>query len=249
MCIISFKHRFIFLKTRKVAGTSVEAVLRSFTGPDDIVPCVTPRDEYFSARKGDFSKNYADSNTEEQRYTDLVLAEDFEGAMQYLQSIKPKYVSHMRIGRVEKAITDLGYQLSDFYSFTIERHPYSWMVSSVAYNNARYNSGTLAPMPSNKILNLVKEKAVDPQFLRGINWHMYTQDDQIRVNRVLRYENLQGELLSTLAEIGIDISTIELPEMKTNVRHIDAADLLDDEAKALVAASFAKVFAALDYET
>ncbi len=39
--IVSHRHRFIFLKTRKTAGTSVELSLRPQCGPDDIVTPVT----------------------------------------------------------------------------------------------------------------------------------------------------------------------------------------------------------------
>src|SRR5262245_39935641 len=35
--IISHEHKFIFLKTRKTAGTSVELALRQLCGPDDII--------------------------------------------------------------------------------------------------------------------------------------------------------------------------------------------------------------------
>jgi hypothetical protein len=35
--IISHRHRFIFLKTRKTAGTSVEIALSRFCGPDDVI--------------------------------------------------------------------------------------------------------------------------------------------------------------------------------------------------------------------
>jgi hypothetical protein len=34
--IISYKHKFIFLKTRKVAGSSIEKILYNYLGPDDI---------------------------------------------------------------------------------------------------------------------------------------------------------------------------------------------------------------------
>ena len=35
--IISHKHNFIFIKTRKTAGSSVELYLENFCGPDDII--------------------------------------------------------------------------------------------------------------------------------------------------------------------------------------------------------------------
>jgi hypothetical protein len=65
----------------------------------------------------------------------------------------------------------------------------------------------------------------------------------------LRYENLQDELRATLSDIGIDVKKLQLPELKTNVRHMNPDELLDIEAKRLVTKGFEKVFAALGYET
>ncbi len=248
MCIISFTHKFIFLKTRKVAGTSVEAGLRKFTGDDDIVPCVTPRDEYYSAMRGEHSKNYAANAADEKRYTELVLAGSFEEAMAHLQAMDTKYVSHMNITRIDNIVREHGYTLDDFYKFTIDRHPYSWMISSVAYNNTKYNKGTLKPMSNRKILQLVKEKAADKDFMRSINWHMYAPEGVVMVDRVLKYENLQSELSEVLDALGLPSHDLELPDLKANVRHLDPAELMDEEAKQLVADGFGGVFKALDYE-
>ena len=51
--IVSHEHRFIFLKTRKTAGTSVEIALSGICGPDDIITPITPADEVLRAdRRG-----------------------------------------------------------------------------------------------------------------------------------------------------------------------------------------------------
>jgi Sulfotransferase family len=42
MAIISFKHRFIFVKTMKTAGTSLEVHLAAHCGPEDIVTPIFP---------------------------------------------------------------------------------------------------------------------------------------------------------------------------------------------------------------
>ena len=42
--IVSHKNRFIFLKTRKTAGTSIEISLRPYCGPDDIITRITEDD-------------------------------------------------------------------------------------------------------------------------------------------------------------------------------------------------------------
>jgi hypothetical protein len=43
--IVSHQHRFIFLKTRKTAGTSIEIALSRYCGPDDIITPLHPDDE------------------------------------------------------------------------------------------------------------------------------------------------------------------------------------------------------------
>ncbi len=43
--IVSHKHKFIFLKTNKTAGTSIEIALSKFCGEDDIITRISPKDE------------------------------------------------------------------------------------------------------------------------------------------------------------------------------------------------------------
>ena len=52
--IASHQHRFIFLKTRKTAGTSVEIALSKVCGPDDVITEISPEDE---ARGVDLSEH------------------------------------------------------------------------------------------------------------------------------------------------------------------------------------------------
>ncbi len=50
--IVSHEHRFIFLKTRKTAGTSVEIALSRVCGPDDIISPIAKADEELRASLG-----------------------------------------------------------------------------------------------------------------------------------------------------------------------------------------------------
>lgn len=43
--ILSHQHRFIFLKTNKTAGTSIEIALSQFCGPDYIIMPIPRKDE------------------------------------------------------------------------------------------------------------------------------------------------------------------------------------------------------------
>ncbi|MGA8847818.1 MAG: sulfotransferase family 2 domain-containing protein [Nocardioides sp.] len=56
--IVSHEHRFIFLKTRKTAGTSVEIALSSICGERDIITPITPEDEELRSRTGRGPQNH-----------------------------------------------------------------------------------------------------------------------------------------------------------------------------------------------
>ena len=49
--IISHEHKFIFLKTKKTAGTSIELALSQLCGPDDVIPPITDSDEALRAAR------------------------------------------------------------------------------------------------------------------------------------------------------------------------------------------------------
>lgn len=50
--IASHAHRFVFLKTRKTAGTSVEIALSKVCGPDDVITRISPEDEQLRIERG-----------------------------------------------------------------------------------------------------------------------------------------------------------------------------------------------------
>ncbi|CAN5126645.1 sulfotransferase family 2 domain-containing protein [soil metagenome] len=56
--IVSHERRFIFLKTRKTAGTSLEIALSAVCGPLDIISPILPEDEELRAHTGRGPQNY-----------------------------------------------------------------------------------------------------------------------------------------------------------------------------------------------
>ena len=50
--IISHRHKFIFIKTNKTAGTSIEIALSKFCGPDDIITPIDAKDEAIRQKFG-----------------------------------------------------------------------------------------------------------------------------------------------------------------------------------------------------
>ena len=50
--IISHRHKFIFIKTTKTAGTSIEIALSKFCGAEDVITRITPEDEKLRSEAG-----------------------------------------------------------------------------------------------------------------------------------------------------------------------------------------------------
>src|SRR6476661_3864555 len=95
--IISHRHRFIFLKRRKTAGTSLELALSEHCGPDDLITAVSPEDEATRRTLG------------------------FPGPQNHF--INGREVMNHHPASIAMAIVGPD-KWSSYYKFTIERNPY-----------------------------------------------------------------------------------------------------------------------------
>ena len=248
MAIVSLKHKFIFVKTKKVAGTSVEALLREICGEEDIITYVTPRDEDYSIQRGYPSRNWACDKRDEERYMTLVSDQQYDDAMQFLNSVKKKYTNHMTAKQLYAAMRSDGLNYEDFYKFSIDRHPYTWMISMASYNNKKYNAGRLKPVKPESIDELVQKALDDPNLIKKANYHFYMENGSMLVDAVHRYEDLDELFNSLNRKIGGDLlDKSGLPDLKANTRDY-GADVLSAETKGRIYALFEHVFLALDYK-
>jgi hypothetical protein len=102
--IVSHAHRFVFLKTRKTAGTSVEIALSTICGPDDVITPVTEADERLRAERGGRAP---------QNYESPPLAR--------------KAFNHMPSSMVRQLVGRATWD--DYFTFSIERNPWDAVVS------------------------------------------------------------------------------------------------------------------------
>lgn len=249
MAIISFSRWFIFLKTRKVAGTSVEALVRPYLGSEDIVPAVTPRDEFYCAKQGATSRNYLARSKDEFTYTALVLDGRFDEAASFLRSCKKRASSHMGYSQIRKLVEKAGYNIKDFWIFTIDRHPYDWLLSMLLYDNSSYNRTGYGLSKRNvELLNdSARRYLLRPDVNKKLNWTMYSKNDEILVDRVVKYECLRQELEEVLSSLIPECNINDLPALKENKTGIDADAAFSDDVKALAQNVFRPVFWYLNY--
>jgi hypothetical protein len=104
--IASHAHRFVFIKTRKTAGTSLEIALSRHCGPDDIVTRISPEDEELRAAAGGGGPQNDDTD--------------------------PGSYAHMGARRVIEVIGRDTWD--DYFTFAVERNPYDVVASSYRYS-------------------------------------------------------------------------------------------------------------------
>ena len=121
--ILSYEHRFVFIKGLKVAGTSTEMALAELCGPDDIVTPITPADE--AARLA--ARNYSGDPEVERAWLEQLRENP-------LADPPPRatFFSHMRLAQVAAEV-----DLSGFRVLFVERSPYAKALSVVNWQRTR----------------------------------------------------------------------------------------------------------------
>ncbi|MGI8852397.1 MAG: sulfotransferase family 2 domain-containing protein [Methyloceanibacter sp.] len=194
--IISHEHKFIFLKTKKTAGTAIEAALSELCGPSDVI---TPyREESEMDRKGLGPQNY---RIEHPLKPKRPLWRKLLGRPERYYHHSVGFYEHMPASRVRDYVGEEVWR--SYFKFAFDRNPWDRQVSWYLYKT--------------------KTKRFRPSFERFMqdrrhafvtNYAIYTIDGGLAVDFVGRYENLQDELAKALDLAGVG-RHLEVP--RTNV--------------------------------
>lgn len=224
--ILCHAHKFILVRPMKVAGTSVETVLSTLCGGDDIVSPLVPVDERERQHMGGFCGNYSESREAERLYNRLVQSENPE----LLGKLKPPpaiFTNHMKVAAIiEKA----GIRLNNFRLITVERNPYAKLISLL--HMGEHFSGYLRgqEMPDTaSLLEAALDKAIEDQRLKPLlSLALYGEAKP----EILRYENIQADLAAFAASLRVKLPA--LPHAKRgalsnsiNPRNVFRRDQLD----------------------
>ena len=143
--ILSHRHKFIFIKGIKVAGTSAEIAISQACGPDDIITPITPADERYRLGTAGEPRNYAARyfpqplrSMLERRY----VRQCSSASAERLQSTRPpraRFHNHMPLTRV----LELAPEGDSYEVLSVERSPYAKVLSLANWSrHARdYNRG------------------------------------------------------------------------------------------------------------
>ncbi|MFN4141995.1 sulfotransferase family 2 domain-containing protein [Aestuariivirga sp.] len=222
--IVSHKNRFIFLKTRKTAGTSIEISLRPYCGPDDIITRITeddgdgivpgpqnylfPRADWPQAMAARWDKGWRPG----------AKREDLKGI---------GYFGHVTASelrpRVGAAVFD------SYFKFSIERNPWDREVSMYFFK--------------------FKNEAKKPTFAEYIagakdigNWDIYSIAGEVVTQAIIRYDRLADDLAKVTSDIGLPPVQV-LSQAKSGFRPAAARDyraMYDSRSRDLVSRLYAR---------
>lgn len=226
--IISHKHRFIFIKTHKTAGTSIEIALSKYCGADDIITPISESDELFKKENG-----YPSAQNYIIPFKNYSL---FDWVKFIITNKKRKYFNHIKADRVKKFV---GKQIwNDYYKFCFERDPYDKCISGYYWMN-KNNETALSPEDY-----LLKEAHLFSDF------DMYSENDAIIVDDVFKYEDLENSLQIIQKKIGLP-NTIDLSQItaKGGVRkkRVAQKELLSASLRKHIAKVFRKEIETFNY--
>ena len=211
--IISHSHRFIFIKSLKTAGTSIEAGLSNFCSGNDVV---TPLGDYEFNR--DESGAWVHKSMNEGNYR------QHDDALTIRDSLSPEVWS----GYFKFSITRNPWDraLSNF--FWEKRQDSSLTPPKRVYHNLGVPYDDFTPVKK-KFIEYIKSRTLEN------NDAFYVIDDQLCVDFVIRYEHLDDDCREVCSRTGLQ--TFHIPRLKSGIRKNKRhyTEYFDDETRDIVA--------------
>ena len=226
--ILSHKHRFIFIKTAKTAGTSIEVFLSKHCGPQDIVTPIVPSVEGHQPRNYEGFINPIPEILERPGKLFSVL--------RHAITSRDKYYNHMPAREVRNRVpADVW---NSYFKFCVERNPWDKVLSHYHMHAAREGSSLY----------------LDESLARGrfpVNYFRYTDrpGKNVIVDRIVRYENLIPELGEIFSQLSISfdgtLGVAAKSEYRTDRRPYQ--QVFNNEQRRIVEKAFAREIELLGY--
>lgn len=209
--IISHKYKFIFIKTTKTAGTSVEISLSRFCGEDDVITPLTAKDEAVRDELNVKPQNF----TRPLKVTKYSKGDWWRLVSQRKQPTIPQFWNHITAAQIKEIIPSEIWQ--SYYKFCFVRNPWDRAISRYFWN----------------IESIGSQETLDESLKNNnpnSNFDIYTIDGQVAMDFVGKYEKLLTDLTAACKAVNIPFDGW-LPRAKGTSRktHKHYSDMLTPE--------------------
>jgi hypothetical protein len=218
--ILSHKHKFIFIKTAKTAGTSIEVFLSKHCGPTDVLTPIEPPVEGHEPRNYEGFINPVPKILETPGNLFSALRDSIKS--------REKFYRHMPAFEVRNRVPRDVW--NSYFKFCVERNPWDKVLSHYHMHAARERSSL----------------SLDEYLARGrfpVNYFRYTDraGKNVIVDRIVRYENLIPELGEIFSQLNIpfdeSLGVAAKSEYRTDRRPYQ--QVFNDEQRRIVEKAFA----------
>ena len=224
--IVNHEYRFIFLKTRKTAGSSLEVALSQFCGPDDIITGLLPSEEELKREMGfRTAQNFLPPL---RRYT------TWDWMRLALRWRRQHLSAHTLAVNARRY---LGKRIwNSYFKFSFERNPFDKAISRYYFSTPEKGRP-----PIEEYL-----ETVDTELLSS--WPVYTIDDELVVDFMGRFENLKDDIEDVRLRIGLP-KPLELLRLKGGTRRDKRhySEVLSPRARARIEEVCAREMEAFSY--
>lgn len=212
--IISHKYRFIFVKTGKTAGTSIECFFSDICGEQDVfTPFIYPEEGHRPRNWRRLYNPFPEVNY--CLHTGLMPAYWKRIGYEFLQ--RKKFTMHTPAWQIRLRVKPEVW--NGYFKFSIDRNPFDKILSGWHYWQWKY--GTEISMEA----YLKKVEAAIRLRKHGVGslpWNFMNYTDpatgETMVDRVIKFENLHKDLGEVCEKLGILFSPEMLPKAKGSIR-------------------------------
>jgi hypothetical protein len=229
MMIISHKHKYIFVKTTKTAGTSIEIGLSKFCGEDDIITPISRADEIIRMSLG--YRGPQNCKIPITRYT------MYDYSVLFRKRRRARFFNHISARSIQRHIGEDVW--NSYFKFCFERHPYDRVVSLYFWRYKKEPRPSLSHFISSGEFKRLKKRGLD----------LYTIDGRVVVDRVCRYEDMSKELQHISTILRFD-DVLEIPRAKSSPQspRLLYRELLTTEDKQEISIAFRDEATLMKYE-
>ena len=204
--LVSYVNKFIFTKTVKTAGTSVEVFFEKYCFPIGEWKFSHAREEYINEKSG---------------------------IIGYRGSDRPKvtFYNHMPAAEIQNNLSAEVWD--EYFKFTVIRNPFDKMVSAFFHFEKFGNRGKYLNDNDNDISRFRKWVQEGAAIL---DRSAYLIDGKVALDYFIRYEHLKEDTEFVCKKIGVEFNINDLRTLKSEYRDktISLKDMYDEKTEAIV---------------